>query len=144
MNRGQSCAEFTLLQRNGEAYENRFVSFVGVARATPGATSSESSWHGFCGVDSELSSCIKNGDPDGYYDVRVGEHDELEPGDVLRVLLDLDAGTLKAKRNGELLTTIRSTAGRLISGLTGNYCWAAALLNHGASVRITELDPAAF
>ena len=68
---------------------------------------------------------------------------------MLRVLLDSDAGTLRAKRNGELLTVSESM---VISdnqpgnycGLTGSYCWAAILSNHGTSVRITELDPAAF
>ena len=65
------------------------------------------------------------------------------------VLLDSEAGTLRAKRNGELLTVrevmvLSDDRTGNYCNLTGNYCWAAILSNHGTSMPITELDPAAF
>ena len=61
------------------------------------------------------------------------------PGDVLRLLLDSDAGTLTVKKNGTLLGVA------VPSGLTGDLCWAVTCrVQSGGSVRIKALDPAEF
>ena len=58
-------------------------------------------------------------------------------GDVLRLLLDCDAGTLTVKKNGTLLGVA------VTSGLTGDLCWAVAV--HTAErVRIKAVDPEEF
>ena len=59
-------------------------------------------------------------------------------GDVLRLLLDSDAGTLTVKKNGTLLGVA------VTSGLTGDLCWAVSCHSSGNSVRIKALDPAEF
>jgi hypothetical protein len=59
-------------------------------------------------------------------------------GDVLRLLLDSDAGTLTVKKNGALLGVA------VTSGLTGDLCWAVSCCDVGNSVRINALDPAEF
>ena len=59
-------------------------------------------------------------------------------GDVLRLLLDSDAGTLTIKKNGMLLGVM------VTSGLTGDLCWAVSCHSSGNSVRIKALDPAEF
>jgi hypothetical protein len=59
-------------------------------------------------------------------------------GDVLRLLLDSDAGTLTVKKNGTLLGVA------VPSGLTGDLCWAVCCGDTGDSVRIKALDPAEF
>ena len=60
-----------------------------------------------------------------------------EEGDVLRLLLDSDAGTLTVKKNGTLLGVAAT------GGLTGDLCWAVAS-GDGESVRIKAVDPAEF
>jgi hypothetical protein len=59
-------------------------------------------------------------------------------GDVLRLLLDSDAGTLTVKKNGALLGVA------VTSGLTGDLCWAVGCYHTSNSVRIKALDPAEF
>jgi hypothetical protein len=59
-------------------------------------------------------------------------------GDVLRLLLDSDAGTLTVKMNGTLLGVA------VTSGLTGDLCWAVACGSSSNSVRIKAVDPAEF
>jgi hypothetical protein len=59
-------------------------------------------------------------------------------GDVLRLLLDSDAGTLTVKKNGTLLGVA------VTSGLTGDLCWAVSTAKAGESVRIKAVDPADF
>jgi hypothetical protein len=59
-------------------------------------------------------------------------------GDVLRLLLDSDAGTLTVKKNGTLLGVA------VTSGLTGDLCWAMTCWEAGESVRIKALDPGEF
>ena len=59
-------------------------------------------------------------------------------GDVLRLLLDSDAGTLTVKKNGTLLGVAAT------SGLTGDLCWAVSCCYEGNSVRIKAVDPAEF
>jgi hypothetical protein len=59
-------------------------------------------------------------------------------GDVVRLLLDSDAGTLTVKKNGTLLGVA------VTSGLTGGLCWAVASWDADDSVRIKAVDPAEF
>ena len=59
-------------------------------------------------------------------------------GDVLRLLLDSDAGTLTIKKNGTLLGVA------VPNGLTGDLCWAVSCCSTGDSVSIKALDPAEF
>jgi hypothetical protein len=59
-------------------------------------------------------------------------------GDVLRLLLDSDAGTLTVKKNGTLLGVA------VTSGLTGDLCWAVSCYGAGNSVRIKAVDPTEF
>jgi hypothetical protein len=61
-----------------------------------------------------------------------------DTGDVLRLLLDSDAGTLTVKKNGTLLGVA------VPSGLTGDLCWAVSSYHAGDSVRIKAVDPAEF
>ena len=63
---------------------------------------------------------------------------EFTDGDVLRLLLDSDAGTLTVKKNGDLLGMM------VTEGLTGDLCWAVAAYNAGDSVRIKAVDAAEF
>ena len=60
-----------------------------------------------------------------------------EAEDVLRLLLDSDAGTLTVKKNGVLLGVAVS------EGLTGDLCWAVAV-HRADGVRIKAVDPANF
>ena len=59
-------------------------------------------------------------------------------GDVVRVLLDSDSGSLTVKKNGTVLGTPWDTC------LTGDLCWAVCLSSHPGSVRIKALDPNCF
>ena len=59
-----------------------------------------------------------------------------DTGDVLRLLLDSDAGTLTVKKNGTLLGVM------VTMGLTDDMCWAVPSAGVGASVRIKSVDPA--
>jgi hypothetical protein len=59
-------------------------------------------------------------------------------GDVVGLLLDCDAGTLTVKKNGVRL-------GVALTGLTGEFCWAASVYGDAiASVRIAAADAALF
>ena len=64
----------------------------------------------------------------------------VDTGDVLRLLLDSDAGTLTVKKNGTLLGVA------VPSGLTGDLCWMVSCFRDsiGDSVRIKALDPTEF
>ena len=59
-------------------------------------------------------------------------------GDVLRLLLDSDAGTLTVKENGTLLGVM------VTQGLTVDICWMVSCHAAGSSVRIKAVDPAEF
>ena len=63
---------------------------------------------------------------------------DYDAGEVLRLLLDSDAGTLTVKRNGALLGVA------VTSGLTSDLCWVVSCWSAGSSVRIKALDPAEF
>ena len=54
-------------------------------------------------------------------------------GDVIGLLLDCDAGTLTVRKNGKQL-------GVAVTGLTGEFCWAAALRGSPGGIRILAAD----
>jgi hypothetical protein len=128
MNSGRSCAEVTVVRRNGSI-------MIGVGRPT---------------LDPSLQYAWTTGDFWGLYSGNgTLYHDDIgdqhwqgeqrfDTGDVLRLLLDSDAGTLTVKKNGTLLGVA------VMSGLTGDLCWAVSCAGAGDSVRIKALDPAEF
>ena len=66
------------------------------------------------------------------------EQEGYRTGDVLRLLLDSDAGTLTVKNNGTLLGVA------VASGLTGDLCWAMSSYGAGDQGRIKAVDPREF
>ena len=115
-------------------------SLIGVGRPTldPGARNAyeNADFWGIAGFDGEHYH-NDNGGQDWQGQQRYGT------GDVLRLLLDSDAGTLTVKKNGILLGVA------VTSGLTGDLCWAVAMEpdeydEEQGSVRIKALDPAEF
>jgi hypothetical protein len=56
-------------------------------------------------------------------------HPRFKQGDVVGLLLDCDAGTLTVKKNGRRL-------GVAATGLTGEFCWALAMMGVGTKVRV--------
>eukprot|EP01046_Picozoa_sp_COSAG06_P039125 COSAG06_NODE_4586_length_4125_cov_1.861401_2_plen_513_part_00 len=135
MNSGQSCAEITVVRDNDGM-------LIGVGRPTldPNAVDAwrrADFWGIFNGDDGVLFHNSITDQPwhgmEGY-----------ETGDVLRLLLDSDAGTLTVKKNGTLLGMA------VTKGLTGDLCWAVSYYYAGegegdeASVHIKAVDPAKF
>ena len=127
MNSGQSCAEITVVKEGGET-------IIGVGRPTLDLSARNAfDTADFWGMGSALGSLYHNGESQEWQGMEgYGE------GDVLRLLLDSDAGTLTVKKNGTLLGVA------VTSGLTGDLCWAVTCLTAGQSVRIKALDPAEF
>jgi hypothetical protein len=65
--------------------------------------------------------------------------ESYKEGDVLRLLLDMTAGTLTVKKNGRLLGVPMS------GSLTGDLCWEASTSSDsGTSLRIKEISPEEF
>jgi hypothetical protein len=130
MNSGQSCAEITVVQKDDM--------MIGVGRPTldPSAAYAHSTadfWGVYsCGetMNGVLFHSAEGQDWQGMQGF--GE------GDVLRLLLDSDAGTLTIKKNGTMLGVA------VTSGLTGDLCWALTCHKSGTSVRIKAVDPAEF
>jgi hypothetical protein len=125
MNSGQSCAQITVVQKLHGL-------LIGVGRPTldPNA---EYAYH---------TADIWGMHSSGYlYHNEDYQHwqgmQDYDTGDVLRLLLDSDAGTLTVKKNGALLGVV------VTSGLTGDLCWAVSC-GAGDSVRIKAVDPAEF
>ena len=91
---------------------------IGVARPmlNPDTEDAEDT-AGFWGISSYTGGLLHNN--------HVGKNwqgaQEYETGDVLRLLLDSDAGTLTVKKNGTLLGMA------VTSGLTGDLCWAVSM-----------------
>jgi hypothetical protein len=127
MNSGRSCAEVTVVRMAG-------YTMVGVGRPTLGP-SLQYAWTtaDFWGVGSESGNLFHNGEAQSWH----GQQG-YDTGDVLRLLLDSDAGTLTVKKNGTLLGVAAT------SGLTGDLCWAVSMFYAGSSVRMKALDPAEF
>jgi hypothetical protein len=126
MNSGQSCAEITVVQKDDM--------MIGVGRPTldPNAEGACDT-AGFWGIWSGSGELVHNGDGKVWQGQQT-----FGTGDVLRLLLDSDAGTLTVKKNGTLLGVA------VTSGLTGDLCWAVLLGDSDASVRTKAVDPAEF
>jgi hypothetical protein len=127
MNSGRSCAEVTVVRRNVSM-------MIGVGRLTLNVNAANAYYTAdFWGV---------RGNGYLYHNDNGGQawqgHQGYDTGDVLRLLLDSDAGTLTVKKNGALLGVA------VTSGLTGDLCWAVSCWSAGESVRIKALDPAEF
>jgi hypothetical protein len=138
MSSGQSCAEITVVRLLTSTM------MIGVGRPTlnPNARDADDTAD-FWGWYSSNGNVYH----DGRHGVPTGTtwrgQQTYDAGDVLRLLLDSDAGTLTVKKNGALLGVAVS------SGLTGDLCWAVTFLGHtsaavGNSVRIKALEPAEF
>jgi hypothetical protein len=126
MNSGRSCAEVTVVQNKDMV--------IGVGRPTldPNAEGACDT-AGFWGIWSGSGELVHNGDGKVWQGQQT-----FGTGDVLRLLLDSDAGTLTVKKNGTLLGVA------VTSGLTGDLCWALTCYGAGNSVRIKAVDPAEF
>jgi hypothetical protein len=133
MSSGRSCAEVTVVHKGTNM-------MIGVGRPTLDlgidAVGSPHFW-GIAGFDGEHYHNDAGQDWEGMQGYGTG--------DVLRLLLDSDAGTLTVKKNGTLLGMA------VTSGLTGDLCWAVAMYvdeddedEEEAAVRIKALDPAEF
>ena len=126
MSSGRSCAEVTVVQNKDMV--------IGVGRPTldPNAEGACDT-AGFWGIWSGSGELVHNGDGKVWQGQQT-----FGTGDVLRLLLDSDAGTLTVKKNGTLLGVA------VTSGLTGDLCWALTCYGAGNSVRIKAVDPAEF
>jgi hypothetical protein len=126
MNSGQSCAEVTVVRKADM--------MIGVGRPTLDPNTAEAyETAGFWGMYSYDGQLLHNGTCQGWEGMQ-----GYDTGDVLRLLLDSDAGTLTVKKNGSLLGVA------VTSGLTGDLCWAVSCWSTSDSVRIKALDPAEF
>ena len=59
-----------------------------------------------------------------------GVQGATQPGDRIGMLLDLDQGSMTVWKNEEQLGVMQA------EGLSGEYCWAVSLFQHGESARI--------
>jgi hypothetical protein len=126
MNSGRSCAEVTVVRKGGGM-------LIGVGRPTLDVNAASAyNTAGFWGV-CHNGTLYHNAD----YQHWQGQQG-YDTGDVLRLLLDSDAGTLTVKKNGTLLGVA------VTSGLTGDLCWAVSCSGIGNPVRIKAVDPAEF
>jgi hypothetical protein len=131
MNSGQSCIEVTVVRKDGGMT-------IGVARPTLNVTVQYAfNRTDFWGIYSGSGQLFHDGNIQDWQGQQ-GYH----TGDVLRLLLDSDTGTLTVKMNGTLLGVA------VTSGLTGDLCWAVSSgrqsSSDGDSVRIKAVDPAEF
>jgi hypothetical protein len=128
MNSGRSCAEVTVVRKDGSI-------IIGVGRSTLDSNAARAySSADFWGVISYDGTSFHN---NANFQDWQGQQ-PYDAGDVLRLLLDSDAGTLTIKKNGALLGVA------VTSGLTGDLCWAVCCYGAGNSVRIKSVDPADF
>jgi hypothetical protein len=131
MSSGQSCAEVTVVHKVD-------AMMIGVGRPTLNVSrymnaASAYKTADFWGVASYDGKLCHNGERQDWPGMQ-----GCGTGDVLRLLLDSDAGTLTVKKNSTLLGVA------VTSGLTGDLCWAVSCYGAGNSVRIKALDPAEF
>ena len=126
MNNGLSCAEVTVVKKDDM--------LIGVARPTVGVNATDAyTTADFWGMGSRDGGIFHDS---GNYNWQ-GQQ-PYDTGDVLRLLLHSDAGTLTVKKNGTLLGVA------VTEGLTGNMCWAVSSYAAGDSLRIKAVDPAEF
>ena len=128
MNSGKSCAEITLVR------EDSNNSMVGLARPTLDLylEDAHDTTH-FWGLWSSTGHAFNDEDSSPWMRMQT-----FGAGDVMRLLLDSDAGTLTVKKNGTLLGT------PVTEGLTGDLCWAVICGGTGKQVRIKAVDPEDF
>jgi hypothetical protein len=129
MNSRRGCAEVTVVRKDG-------YTMIGVGRPTLDPSARAHTTADFWGVFSYDGSLLHNSDT--RHSGNWQGMQDYGTGDVLRLLLDSDAGTLTVKKNGVLLGVA------VTSGLTGDLCWAVACYEAGDSVRIKAMDPADF
>jgi hypothetical protein len=131
MNSGRSCAEVTVVEAGGGM-------MIGVGRpALDPSTDFAYTTADFWGLGGGTGVLFHNDNGGQHWQGMQG----CGTGDVLRLLLDSDAGTLTVKKNGTLLGVA------VTSGLTGDLCWAVAMSpveDGGSSVRIKAVHPAEF
>lgn len=131
--RGKSCAEFTVVARAAGTWL-----LIGVGRPTLDTTTPRPYRSGtFWGMTSDSGAIVHNNDLLRDWQ-QLGQRQGFGAGDVLRLLLDSDAGTLTVKKNDALLGVVTP------AGLTGELCWAVCAAGGGGSVRIKAVDPAEF
>jgi hypothetical protein len=131
MNSGESCAEVTVVRKTGALV-------LGVGRPTLGTElENPDATHQFWGVQSYDGGMTHYRQECGLGSNWNGAQG-FDEGDVMRLLLDLDAGTLTIKKNGALLGVA------VTSGLSGDLCWAIRCLREGDSLRIKAVDPEDF
>ena len=127
MNSGRSCAELNVVRQESDMT-------IGVGRPTLDMSAIQAFQSaGFWGVYSYSGRLFHNGIAQDWQGMQ-----PYRTGDVLRLLLDSDAGTLTVKKNGTLLGVA------VTSGLTGDLCWAVCCSTANNSVRIKAVDPAEF
>ena len=126
MSSGKSCAEITVLRKSKNFR-------YGVARPTLDANQ-KYAWASrqFWGIGAYSGAAAHAGNTYQW----TGQ-EGLENGDVVRLLLDSDSGSLTVKKNGTLLGVA------VPQGLTGDLCWAVAVYT-ASHVYIKAVDPAEF
>ena len=144
MNRGKSCAEFTIVKHDGDGDGPLGEILIGLARPTLLVTNTacfrSSSFWGLITRDGEFYGNSDESHSEGatYWEGQEG----FEEGDVVRLLLNSDAGTLTVKKNGRLLGVA------VTEGLTGDLVWAVSCGDEDfpdkRSVRIEAVNPADF
>jgi hypothetical protein len=123
MSTGRHAVEFTMVQTGTTNYM-----FVGLARPDIDVQKLDAyKWDKFWGLYGTGGALHHAGRFDGW-----AGRQRFGKGDVVGLLLDCDAGTLTVKKNGKRL-------GVAATGLTGEFCWAAAPYRSG-SVRIAPVD----
>jgi hypothetical protein len=126
MSSGRSCAEVTVVRKQD--------TMIGVGRPTLNVHAIHACTNAdFWGMSNYTGKLFHNNGVQNWQGM-----EGYDTGDVLRLLLDSDAGTLTVKKNGALLGVA------VTSGLTGDLCWAVSCWSAGESVRIKALDPAEF
>jgi hypothetical protein len=124
MNSGKNCAEITFVQQGCVMY--------GVASPVVGTTVDGLYW-----MIGSVSGLAYGGTDAGRARNWPGQ-EGLEDGDVVRLLLNSETGSLTVKKNGVLLGTPWA------SGLTGDLCWAVWFYSHPSAARIKAVDPKDF
>ena len=136
MSSGKSCAEFTF---SYDGDDDDFTIMIGLARPTLDVNSTTFAESGdFWGWGNNSGMFHHDGEDHRIDEAASADYNSYVVDDVLRLLVDSDAGTLTLKKNG----TPSGVAP--FSGLTGDMSWAVGGGTQHTSVRIKAVDPAAF